>query len=154
MFVVHLQHLNVEVLAQRSCHLLHHHGKQVYAQAHVAGLHDAGMPRRRLDPGITSLVDARRADHVHDARLGGEFHQRQGRLRHGEVDDTVHMGEQRDGVIGDRHVKPPDSGKFAHVAAHMRRTLRFQPACNFSTRRLVDDARQHPAHAARCPGNC
>ena len=112
------------------------------------------MPRRRLNLGFACLVDAGRADHVHDACLRGEFHQSQGRLRHGEVDDTVHMGEQRNGIVGDRHVKPPHSRKFAHVGAHMRRTLRFQPACNFGTRRLVDDARQHPAHAARCPGNC
>ena len=151
---MHFQHLDVEVLAQGCRHLLHHHSQQVDAQAHVAGLDDAGMARRRPDLRVAGLVDAGGADHVHEARLGGKLDQRQRRLRHGEVDDAVDMGEQRDGVIGDGNVQPPDAGKLAHVGADMGRALRLQPARHFGSGRLVDDARQHPAHAARGSGDC
>ena len=44
----------------------------------------------------------------------------QGCRRHGEVDDAINMGEQRDGVIGDGHVQPSDACQLAHVGDSAR----------------------------------
>ena len=57
---------------------------------------------------------------MHDARLGGEFGQRQGGGRYAEVDDAVDPGQQRQRIIGDRHIERPDAGEDAHVGAEMR----------------------------------
>ena len=87
--MMHFQNFDIEVLAERRRHLPDQCRQQIDAQAHIAGLDDAGMARRRLDPGLACLIDAGGADHMHDARLGRELAQRQRCRGHGEIDDAV-----------------------------------------------------------------
>ena len=93
--VMHLENLDIEILAKARRHLLDQCGEQIDAETHIAGFDDAGMARRRLDLGVARLVDAGGADHMHDARLRREFGERQRRLRHGEIDNAVDAGEER-----------------------------------------------------------
>ena len=44
--------------------------------------------------------------------------------------------------------------QLAHVGANMHGALGLKPTRHFGAGCLVDDARQHPAHPARCPGDC
>ena len=65
---MHFQDLDV-VIGQRLGGALHQRRQQVDAQAHIAGLDDHGMARRRLDARFVFGGKAGGADDMDDARL-------------------------------------------------------------------------------------
>ena len=97
--VMHLEDLDVEAVIERLRHALGQRRQQIDAEAHVAGLHDhgalGGFPDLRLFVGRMPGG----ADDMHLA--GGQRGKRRARLRNGEIDDAVGLGEQRLGVGGE-----------------------------------------------------
>ena len=109
--------------------LLDQRRKQIDAEAHIAGFDDAGMARGGLDLVVARLVDAGRADHMHDARLRRQFGQGQRRLRHGEIDKTVDEGEERQRIVGDRDAERARCRRASPMSAPSdgRPWLRYRP---------------------------
>src|SRR5438067_3095101 len=68
--VVYFEDLDIEFIAERRCDLLYERGENIDSEAHIAGLDDAGVARGGFNPGIPLCIDAGRADHMDDARLG------------------------------------------------------------------------------------
>src|SRR4029079_4102617 len=98
-------------------------------------------------------VDAGGADHVDDARLRRQFGQSQRCLRHGEIDEALDPGEERQRIVADRNSQAPDTGELAHIGADRRRPLGFDAARELETFGLVHDTGESAAHAPRGAGN-
>ena len=75
--VVHFEDLDVEIVGvERARRLLHQHRQQIDAEAHIAGLDDRRVARRRRDLRVVVGRAAGGADDMDDARLrrvAGEF---------------------------------------------------------------------------------
>ena len=82
-----------------SGHARGEHGKQVHAEAHIAGLDDGRVTRGGLDLGFVGRAKPGRADDMHDAGLRRECRRSDRRRRAGEIEHAVDIGE--DGA-GDR----------------------------------------------------
>ncbi len=116
--MVHLQDLDVEIgRVERARRLLHQHGEQVDAEAHIARLDDRRVAGGRGDAGVVRGRAARGADHMHDPRLRRIAGKLDGRGRRGEVQHAVGPGEDRQRIVGDRHAERPDAGQLAGIAA-------------------------------------
>jgi hypothetical protein len=75
---------------------------------------------------------------VDDARLRGEAGKGHGRLRRGEIEHAMHLGEDRQRIVGNGNAEGPKPSDFAKVLADRGRALR------------LDAGREH---AARCRGD-
>ncbi len=73
--VMHLDDLDVELVAERRSDLLRQHREQIDAEAHVAGLHDRGLFRGFGDLRVILGRRAGGADDVHELRFGRELRQ-------------------------------------------------------------------------------
>ncbi len=81
---------------------------------------------------IARRINAGGADDMDDAGLGGKFHQRERRRRHGEINNAVNGLEQRCGIIGNL------DARRAHGAAHKRRALGLKPARHRAARGFLE----------------
>ena len=95
--VVHFEHLDVEVGVERCGDLARQCDQQVDAEAHVAGLDDRRVARRGLDRRFMLGREARRADDVDDARVGGETGDLDADVGHREIEDAIHLATMSSG---------------------------------------------------------
>ena len=122
--VMHLDDLDVEIGVERLRRLADEDGEEVDAEAHVAGLDDRRMARRRGDLRLVVGGQAGRADDMDDARLRGELGEGDGRGGRGEVEDAVGLGEGRERIVGERDAVRREAGEFAGILADLRRARR------------------------------
>ena len=147
--VVHFQHLDVPVAGvQRLRRLAHQHREQVDAEAHVAGLDDAGMARGGMQPGLVAFVHAGGADDMDNPRLGGEIGEFERCLGRGEIEHAFGPGENRQRVVGDGHAVRAEPGEFTRILAEHLRSGPLDGAGQMDTVNLGDGADQRLAHAA------
>jgi hypothetical protein len=147
--VVHLEDLDVEVLAERGRRLAHQARKQVHPERHVAGLDDAGVPRRRLEALEVGLRQPRRADDVDDRGLRREIGVRDARLGRGEVEDAVRLREHGQGIVGDHDAALACPGKQPGVLPEGDGVRAFQGAREPAAVGRRDGLDEHASHAAR-----
>ncbi len=145
--VVHFQNLDI-VGGQGLGGALDQRRQQGHTQAHIAGFHDHGMTGRRFDPFFLFGGKARGADHMHDARLGGEVGQHQRHHGTGEIDHRLRRRDQRQRIGCERNAVGRKSRKLARIAAQIRMPFGFQRARQNQPRRLGDLAHQGAAHPA------
>ena len=100
--VVHLEDLDVEIVVERLRRLADEHGEEIDAEAHVARLDHRRVTGRGDDLRLVLRADAGGADDVDDAGLGGELGELDGRRGNGEIEDAIGLGEDRQGIVGDR----------------------------------------------------
>ncbi|SPU65128.1 Uncharacterised protein [Brucella melitensis] len=147
--VVHFQNFYVEIFRPKSlCRLLHEHGEEIDAEAHIAGLDDGGVAGGGADFLIILCRTASGADHMNDAglrRKPGKFHTCG---RAGEIKDTVRLGEDWQRIVGNRHAKRADAGHFASILAEKRGTGTLDCTNQFGAFDRLDGADERLAHAA------
>ena len=107
--------------------------------------------RDLLDPRLVVGGMPGGADDVHLA--GGERRERERRLRHGEVDDAVGLGDQRRGVGRERDAVVAEPGQLPGVLADQRRARAFERARQRQARRLGNRLDQRAPHAPAGAGH-
>ncbi len=106
--VVHFQHFDIPAgRVQRLRRLTNQNAEQVHAEAHVAGLDDAGMAGGGGDLLLVLFRQARRADDMDDARLRRQFGEIAGGGGRGEIDDAVCGDEGLQRIVSDRDAQMP-----------------------------------------------
>ena len=108
---------------ERRGYLAHEAREQVDAERHVAGLDDARMARGRFELGEIGLLQAGGADHVDDARLGGERREGDGGGGRREVEHAVGLGEDGQRIVGHVHVEQADAGEQPGIVPERGRAL-------------------------------
>ena len=153
MLVVCLDDLDVVIGVQRGGDLARQFNQQVDPEAHVTGTDDRGMAGGGGNRGKVFIPHAGRADHMDCTRLcrqRGEFH---GRLRRGEIDDRLPLGDGRNRIVTDQHtgIGTPDQG--ANVLADPVIARPFNRADQFGVAAVQNGLQQHPPHTARRTGD-
>ena len=147
--VMHLDDLDVELVAERRRDLSCHHREQIDAEAHVAGLHDRGLLRGLGDLRVIGGRAAGGADDVRELRFGGERRELHGRGRNGEIEDRVRRNRERAHFARHQHAVRRQAGEHAGVLADVRRALAFGRAGEHEPGRLAD--RLHQRRPMRPP---
>ena len=144
--MVHLEDFDVEILSQGGRRLADEPGEQIHAERHVAGLNDARMARGGLDLGEIRFPETGGADHMDDARLGGERGERRRCGRRREIEHAVRLGEDRQRIVGDIDFEKPGPGEEAGIVAERGRALALDGADEAAALRLRHRPDEHAPH--------
>src|SRR5690606_30929907 len=117
--VMHLDDLDVEVRVERFCNAPRDGGQQVDAEAHVARLDDGSVAGGSLYCGLVAFAETCCSDDMHDACVGGEAGDVDGRGGDGEVDDGVAPRDELKGIGGHGEAERRKAGKDAEVGTDM-----------------------------------
>src|SRR4051794_40190887 len=90
---------------------------------------------------------------MHDACLCRELGELEGRLRDGEIEKAVDEGKKRKGIIGDSDAKCCDPRQGSDIGPGIGRAPCLDRACDLAALGLMNDARQHAAHASAGAGD-
>ena len=149
--VMHFQNFDVEVRPKRPRGLLHERREQVHAEAHIAGLHNGGMARRRFDLGLVFGREPGRADDMDDARLRGQRRGLKACGGHGEIEHALDLREQRQRIGHDGHANMAHARDLARILADYGRARpldRARDLAPFGFMHKADEFAPHPAARA------
>ena len=145
--MVHLEDLDVEILAEGLRHLADEPGQQVDPERHIAGLNDAGAGRRLAKLAGVGIGEARRADHVDDAGFRRKARQRDRGGRRREVDEAVRPFSDRARIVADRYHELGHARQEPGVLSEGDRARALEGADELAAVRLGDRLDEHAPHA-------
>ena len=149
--MVHFQHLDIVVIAKRTCDLPHRRQQQIDAKTEIPGFDNDRVLGGFRDLLVVGGRKTRGANHVNDPGLCGKRREFNRCRRNGEVDDCVNLVDHGQRIIGNRHQRLADASQKPCIFAKRQKAFPLDRAGKLRSLGPMNGAYERQPHPPRRP---